>query len=231
MKTLFLTMILISPTLLAAGEVGLSCGPSETEILLYKEASKSSPEISRVACASRVWAFETTGGWTKVRTLKGDEGYMMTASLSDGSPAPAGNTPAPVKTTPNMQPTNNPKKPFPAGAAFFIEDMEEDLDGFLRAEIVKEHLPIKLVLAKEQADFVITGESQQESNRSWHEGWLTPTHDHDVGNVTAIHRESNQIVWASEAGDRSLWWGAMKRGGVRKVADRLVNNLKDAIQK
>src|SRR5262249_49172970 len=34
---------------------------------------------------------------------------------------------------------------------------------------------------------------------------------------------------SSEAGDRSLWWGSLKRGGERKVADRLVHNLKDAM--
>jgi hypothetical protein len=36
-------------------------------------------------------------------------------------------------------------------------------------------------------------------------------------------------MWASEAGDRSLMWGALARGGQRKVADRLVNNLKKAL--
>ena len=90
---------------------------------------------------------------------------------------------------------------------------------------------MKLVLSAGQADCIITGASQEESKRSWHEGWLTTAKDHEVGNITVIHPESDEIVWASEAGDRSLWWGALKRGGIRKVADRLTNNLKDAIQK
>jgi hypothetical protein len=39
-----------------------------------------------------------------------------------------------------------------------------------------------------------------------------------------------KMIWASEAGDRSWWWGALKRGGQRKTAERLVKNLKKAVQ-
>jgi hypothetical protein len=34
------------------------------------------------------------------------------------------------------------------------------------------------------------------------------------------------MIWAGEAGDRSLWWGGIKRGGQRKVADRIVKEMK-----
>ena len=34
------------------------------------------------------------------------------------------------------------------------------------------------------------------------------------------------LVWAGEAGDRSLWFGSLKRGGERKVADRIVSQMK-----
>ena len=54
--------------------------------------------------------------------------------------------------------------------------------------------------------------------------------DHATGNVTIVERSTGKFLWASEAGDRSLWWGALKRGGARKVADRIVNNLKGVIQ-
>jgi hypothetical protein len=34
------------------------------------------------------------------------------------------------------------------------------------------------------------------------------------------------MVWAGEAGDRSLWYGGWKRGGERKVAERIVRQMK-----
>jgi hypothetical protein len=34
-------------------------------------------------------------------------------------------------------------------------------------------------------------------------------------------------VWTGEAGDRSLWWGNLARGVQRKIADRLVNKMKN----
>jgi hypothetical protein len=39
------------------------------------------------------------------------------------------------------------------------------------------------------------------------------------------------MIWAGEAGDRSLWWGSLKRGGQRKVADRIVSKMKDDLFK
>ena len=90
------------------------------------------------------------------------------AATAFAASAPTAATP--VKTTPNMRPTHNPKKPFPGGAAFYIGDMDDDLDGFLRAEIMKEKLPIKLMLSPALADFIITGASREESKRPWHEG-------------------------------------------------------------
>jgi hypothetical protein len=39
------------------------------------------------------------------------------------------------------------------------------------------------------------------------------------------------VLWSDEAGDRSLFFNVAKRGGQRKVADRLVSDLKKAIEK
>ena len=44
--------------------------------------------------------------------------------------------------------------------------------------------------------------------------------------IKLLSTEGQVILWASEAGDRSLWWGNLRRGGMRKVAERLVKNLK-----
>jgi hypothetical protein len=44
-----------------------------------------------------------------------------------------------------------------------------------------------------------------------------------------VDRERKSILWADEAGDRSLMFGIMKRGGERKVAERLVSKLRKAM--
>lgn len=118
----------------------------------------------------------------------------------------------------------------PRGAALFIEEMDNDLDGFLRAEFVKQRVPLTVVLRREEAHLVLTGTSTEEQKRKWHEGWLTAEQDRTAGNVMVFDRASKQLLWAGEAGDRSFWWGAMARGGQRKVASRLVKNLKKAIR-
>ncbi|HSB16064.1 MAG TPA: hypothetical protein VLE22_16530 [Bryobacteraceae bacterium] len=58
--------------------------------------------------------------------------------------------------------------------------------------------------------------------------WLG-LHDIASGAVSLADKGGTVVLWSSEAGDRSIWWGALKRGGPRKVADRLVHNLKDAM--
>lgn len=120
------------------------------------------------------------------------------------------------------------EKPIPKGAFLYIEEMENDLDGYIRAEIVKRKAPLTIVLKPEEADLVMTG-STAGREAKWHEGWLTPERDKHVGNITVIDRRTQKFLWASEAGDRSWSWGALRRGGQRKVAERLVKNLKKAI--
>jgi len=121
-------------------------------------------------------------------------------------------------------------KVIPRNATIYIEEMEDDFDGYLRAEFVKKKIPLKVLLSLEGADLVLTGTATKEEKRSWHEGWLTSTKDHTTSNVMIVDPKTNQMLWASEAGDRSLWWGALRRGGARKVADRLAKNIKKVIR-
>jgi hypothetical protein len=44
-----------------------------------------------------------------------------------------------------------------------------------------------------------------------------------------LDKEGKNILWTDEAGDRSLVFGVMQRGGQRKVADRLISKLKKAM--
>jgi hypothetical protein len=53
--------------------------------------------------------------------------------------------------------------------------------------------------------------------------------DRNQGNIQIVDVKQKTVVWAGEAGDRSFWWGSLKKGGTRKVAERTVNKMKDQI--
>jgi len=89
---------------------------------------------------------------------------------------------------------------------------------------------MEVLLAPEGADYIMTGSLVIQEKRAWHEGWLSPEKDHNVANIMVVDQGGKKMLWASEAGDRSWWWGALKRGGQRKTAERLVKNLKKAIK-
>ena len=46
-----------------------------------------------------------------------------------------------------------------------------------------------------------------------------------------IRVRDKTVIWAAQKGDRSIWWGSLKKGGRRKVAERLVNKMKDDLFK
>ena len=120
-------------------------------------------------------------------------------------------------------------KPLKRHSKVFIEKMEGDLDGFIRAEIFKQKVPMEVVLSPEGADYILTGNLVIQK-RAWHEGWLSPEKDHNIASVMIVDAKEKKMLWASEAGDRSLFWGALKPGSEQRTAARLVKNLKHAIQ-
>ena len=79
----------------------------------------------------------------------------------------------------------------------------------------------------EDADAIMTGAGEHKTGvgAAVTARWLG-LHDTATGAVSVVDKSGKIVLWSSEAGDRSIWWGAMKPGGPRKVADRLVNNLK-----
>jgi len=87
---------------------------------------------------------------------------------------------------------------------------------------------LRVVVTKpEDADAIMAGVSEHKSGvgQAVTGRWLG-LHDTASGSVSVLDKEGKIVLWSSEAGDRSIWWGAMKRGGPRKVADRLIHNLK-----
>ncbi len=116
------------------------------------------------------------------------------------------------------------------GSKIYIEKMENDLDGFITAEFVQKNVKLEIVQDVEQADYVMVGNGTAEKDRKWHQGWLTAEQDRTTGNVRIYEKATKKLVFAGEAGDRSLWWGALSRGGERKVASRIVEKIKDHVK-
>ncbi len=113
----------------------------------------------------------------------------------------------------------------------FIDKMPNDLDQYLRAELFKQmNGKIQVVLDEKDADGILTGVSEEKKGTGAEiTGRYLGLHDNATGSVTLVDKDRKAILWADEAGDRSLMFGIMKRGGERKVADRLVGKLKKAM--
>jgi len=107
--------------------------------------------------------------------------------------------------------------------------MSGGLDGYIAAEFVKQNIPVVVVTDETAADFILAGSSQTQDNK-----WFNTIFggkDKNEGNVRLLSVADHTLVWAGEAGDRSLWWGNLSRGGERKIADRIVNKMKDDLFK
>lgn len=117
----------------------------------------------------------------------------------------------------------------PANSKIFIAPMENGLDGFIAPEIVKKRLPLIVVLNEQDADYILTGASIKADDR-WY-NTIFGGKDKNEGNVRILDVKNKRMIWAGEAGDRSLWWGSLKRGGERKVADRIVKEMKNQLFK
>jgi hypothetical protein len=113
----------------------------------------------------------------------------------------------------------------------YVDKMDNDLDQYIRAEIQKKFEgAIIVVLKPEAADAILAGVSEhQNGTRAAVTGRWFGLHDTATGSVSLLDKTGTTVLWSSEAGDRSIMWGSMKRGGPRKVADRLVSNLKKAM--
>ena len=88
-----------------------------------------------------------------------------------------------------------------------------------------------MVLVKEEADALMMGTGENRTGTGAQiTGRYLGLHDNATGAVSVTDRTATVVLWSSEAGDRSLLMGSFKRGGPRKVAERLVNNLKKALK-
>lgn len=115
----------------------------------------------------------------------------------------------------------------------YIEKMPNDLDQYLRAEIAKQFKGrLIVVLDKKDADGILAGiDDEKKGTGAQITGRYLGLHDNATGTLSMLDKNEKMILWTDEAGDRSLLFGVMKRGGQRKVADRLISKLKKAMEK
>lgn len=113
----------------------------------------------------------------------------------------------------------------PIGAKFYVAPMPEGFDGFIAAELVKRKLPLTVVDDERAADFIITGATNQGVERWYDAVYGSFERDRNQGSIKVVRVKDRTVVWAGEAGDRSFWFGALKKGGQRKVADRIVGKM------
>lgn len=113
----------------------------------------------------------------------------------------------------------------------FIEKMPNDLDQYLRAEFTKQLKgKVVIVLDQKDADGILAGVSEEEKGTGAKiTGRYLGLHDVATGTVSLLDKDGKVLLWSDEAGDRSLMFGAMRRGGERKVAERLTSKLKKAM--
>jgi hypothetical protein len=109
----------------------------------------------------------------------------------------------------------------------FIEKIGGDLDQYLRAEFIKQAKGrLTLVLDRADADAVLTG-STEEKTGVGHAvtGRYLGLEDNTTAAISLVDPTGKQLLWAAEAGDRSLFFSIAHRGGERKVAERIVSQL------
>ena len=117
------------------------------------------------------------------------------------------------------------KHRIPDGSRLFISEMEGGLHTYIASEITKKKLPVVIVVEDIEADYVISGATLKGDDK-WYQTVLGTAKDKNEGSIQVVSVKDRTLIWAGEAGDRSLMWGRFSRGGKSKVASRLVSKMK-----
>jgi hypothetical protein len=113
----------------------------------------------------------------------------------------------------------------------YVDKMGGNLDEYLRVEIAKQlGGQFQIVLNKDLAEALLvgTGEKTKDVGSVLTFGYLG-LHDTATGAVSMVN-QLGVVLWSSSAGDRTLLFGPLARGGTPEVASRLVQNLKKSLQ-
>jgi hypothetical protein len=113
----------------------------------------------------------------------------------------------------------------------YVDKLQGGLDMYIRAEVTKQKAPFDIVLEEKDADAILTGVSDSDKRVATQiTGRYLGLNDTATATLSLVSKDRKKILWAGEAGDRSLLLGPFTRGGERKVASRLVKQLKAVMQ-
>lgn len=216
---------------------------SKNEIATLLQVGTPSVRIQQIV-AQRGVSFPLTPAITSELNQAGADSALLAAIETAWSKSPAA-APAPQPELPAARPSPQEVKasaatpaktePPPLSMAqvrkLYVEKMKSNLDQYLRAELTKQ-LPGRflLVLNKDEADALLVGAGEQKSGAGAAiTGRYLGLHDTASGAVSMVDK-TGTVLWASEAGDRTLLLGPFKRGGAREVASRLIQDLKKTLE-
>lgn len=104
----------------------------------------------------------------------------------------------------------------PPGAKLFVSPMRWDMDAFIRSEVTRQGLPVRLVESKGDADFVMTGSVMSLGSA------LSTSREFDV---TVAKAAGGRVVWSGEASDYAAFFGSLRNHGAARAARIIVRKL------
>ena len=206
---------------------------AQNEILTLLQVGTSSARIAQLVDQRGINFFLTPAITSELQTAGADL-LLLTAvdaaakKYSAQSPSAPGSAAAKIALAPSPTPALTSLKQV---KKLYIDKMGGNLGEYLRVEIAKQ-LPgrFQIVLNKDDADGLLVGTGEQTKDvGSVLTGGYLGLHDRATGAVSIVNR-SGTVLWSSSAGDRTLLFGPLTRGGTPEVASRLVQNLKKSLR-
>jgi hypothetical protein len=100
----------------------------------------------------------------------------------------------------------------------YVEKMDNNLDSYLTSEISKKfHGNMTVVLDRSQADALLRQIPLGAQNTA-------------KGTVELVDPAGKEVLWSGTAGDRNMMFLDMTHGGEREIAEKLVAQMKKAMQ-
>jgi hypothetical protein len=114
----------------------------------------------------------------------------------------------------------------------YVEKMQDQLDVHIRDEIRRQMPFLTVVASRAEADAIMRGAGEKDDDTaSKVTGGYLGMKSAYKGAVTITDFDGANVLWAGEAGDARAFVGAFKKGGPQKVAERLVSNLRKALDR
>jgi hypothetical protein len=117
------------------------------------------------------------------------------------------------------------KTTIPAGAQVYIDQLEARFESDVRAELDRQKVPLQIVSAEDQAQFVMGNSEAKDLKLSKIEGGIS-LRVRRTGTVTMREKSSNTVVWSED------WQvNSFNPKDERRMASELVGKLKKTVRR